>query len=79
MMDWENIGPRVKQYRALSESEVRKDSRKLFTNKQFADATAQAAPGKNSTSLRAFMDKRSAFLLKHPEVKALNTNDSLGK
>ena len=76
MMDWENIGPRVKQYRALIETEVRKDSRKLFTNKQFTNATAQAAPGKNSTSLRAFMDKRSAFLLKHPEIKALEPADS---
>ena len=76
MMDWENIGPRVKQYRELIEAEVRKDTRKLFTNKQFTDATAQASPGKNSTSLRAFMDKRSAFLLEHPEIKALEPADS---
>ena len=76
MMDWENMGPRVKQYRALIESEVRKDTRKLFTNKQFTDATTQASPGKNSTSLRAFMDKRSAFLLEHPEIKALEPADS---
>ncbi len=79
MMDWENIGPRVKQYRSLIESEVRKDTRKLFTNKQFTESTAQGSPGKNSTSLRAFMDKRSAFLLKHPEIKAVETSDSFGK
>jgi len=73
LMAWENIGPRVKQYRALIEAEVRKDTRKLFTTKQFDDATSPSSPGKNSTSVRAFMDRRSAFLLQHPQIKALET------
>jgi len=55
------------------------NTRKLFTNKEFTDSTAQGSPSKNPTSLRAFMDKRSAFLLEHPEIKALETSDSSGK
>lgn len=73
LMDWENIGPRVEQHRKLIQAEVERDTRKLFTTKQFKDATGQAVPKKDSTTLRAFMDKRSAFLLKHPEIKALQS------
>jgi len=75
LMDWENIGPRVAEYRKLIQKEVESDTRKLFTTKQFKDATGQAFPKKDSTTLRAFMDQRSAFLLKHPEIKALENND----
>jgi spore coat protein CotH len=71
LMDWKNIGPRVKQYRELIEEEVNRDTRKLFTTKEFKQSTAQSKPGKDSTSLRAFMDKRSAFLLDHPAIKNL--------
>lgn len=77
LMDWENIGPRVAQYRKLIQTEVERDTRKLFTTKQFKDATGQGFPKKDSTTLRAFMDKRSAFLLKHPEIKALQNKDNL--
>ncbi len=71
LMDWENIGPRVKQYRDLIEQEVRRDSRKLFTTKEFLQSTAQSEPSKNSKGLRAFMDKRSTVLLDHPAIKDL--------
>ena len=77
LMDWENIGPRVALYRKLIQTEVERDTRKLFTTKQFKDATGQGFPKKDSTTLRAFMDKRSAFLLKHPEIKALQNKDNL--
>jgi len=75
LMDWDNIGPRVAQYRKLIQKEVESDTRKLFTAKQFKDATGQGFPKKDSTTLRAFMDKRSAFLLEHPEIKSLPSND----
>lgn len=75
LMDWENMGPRVAEYRKLIQKEVERDTRKLFTTKQFKDATGQAFPKKNSTTLRAFMDGRSKFLLKHPEIKELQSID----
>ena len=75
LMDWENIGPRVAQYRELIQTEVERDTRKLFTTKQFKDATGQGVPKKDSTTLRAFMDGRSKFLLKHPEIKSLQKDD----
>ena len=75
LMDWENIGPRVAQYRALIQTEVELDTRKLFTTKQFKDATGQGVPQKDATTLRAFMDGRSKFLLKHPEINDNNADD----
>ncbi len=71
LMNWENMGPLVAQHRALIQAEVERDTRKLFTTKQFKDATGQGSPKKDSTTLRAFMDGRSKFLLKHPEIKAI--------
>jgi len=70
-MDWQNMGPRVAQYRSLIQTEVARDTRKLFTTKQFKDATGQGFPKKDSTTLRVFMDQRSSFLLKHPSIKDL--------
>ena len=76
LMDWKNIGPRVAQFRKLIQKEVERDTRKLFTTKQFKNATGQGSPKKNATTLRAFMDGRSKFLLKHPEIKATTSADN---
>ena len=73
LMDWENIGPRVAQHRKLIQKEVERDTRKLFTTKQFKDITGQGIPKKDATTLRAFMEGRSKFLLKHPEIKAIQS------
>ncbi len=76
LMDWENIGPRVAQHRKLIQKEVERDTRKLFTTKQFKDITGQGIPKKDATTLRAFMDGRSKFLLEHPEIKAIESADN---
>lgn len=71
ILDWKTFGPKVKQYRALIEDDVARDTRKLFTTTEFKKATVDARPGKDSTTLRAFAEKRSAFLLNHAKIKAL--------
>lgn len=67
MLAWKNLGPIVAQHRALLEDEVARDTRKLFTTEAFLAATSDAS----ETGLRSFADKRSAFLLNHEKIKAL--------
>ena len=64
-MKWENIGPLVEQHRKLIEKEVKLDTRKLFTTDEFSKMTS--SEDSSDTSLRAFLDKRSKFLLEYKE------------
>ena len=60
-MDWNAIGPVVKQYRDLIASDVARDTRKLFSTDEFNRLTADdPAYG----TLRSFFEGRRAFLLK---------------
>ena len=72
LMKWENIGPQVLQHRDLIQDEVALDTRKLFTTDAFKSKTSDEKTDKDSTSLRAFMEQRSEFLLNHPKIKALD-------
>ena len=71
MMKWENVGPIVQQHRELIKDEVALDTRKLFTTEAFLAKTSGEEPGQDSTSLRAFLEQRSKFLLNHAKIKAL--------
>lgn len=70
-LKWKNLAPQVQQVRSLLVKEVQLDTRKLFTTQEFGKATSNAKPAADSTSLRAFAEKRSAFLLKHKKIQAL--------
>jgi hypothetical protein len=72
-LDWKNLGPHVARSRELLADEVAKDTRKLFTNDDYLAATSPAPAGDDvsATSLRAFADKRAAFLLGHEAIKDL--------
>lgn len=72
LMKWENVGPLVLQHRELIKDEVALDTRKLFTTDDFESKTSDEETDKDSTSLRAFMEQRSEYLLSHPKIKALN-------
>ncbi|MFO0877694.1 MAG: CotH kinase family protein [Gemmataceae bacterium] len=73
-LDWKKLGPVVKHYRDLVKAEVERDTRKLYSHTAFLNATAdeveEGGPGRGpgGLSLRAFADRRRAFLLAHPEV-----------
>jgi len=69
-LNWEELGPVVKQYRDLIDEEVKSDTKKLDTYEAFIKATTSTADNDASeqgSSLRAFADKRREFLLKQTD------------
>ena len=73
-LDWEKVGPRILQYRALIEEDVAVDTRKLFSTEEFYTGIDNGGRTEER-SLRGFFDRRKAFLLAHEEVKAAKTID----
>ena len=68
-LDWRKLGPVVAGYRALIEKAVEEDTRKLSSLAAFRAAVADAAVaesaprGRPTMSLRAFADRRRAYLI----------------
>jgi len=58
-MDWTTLGPRVPQYQALIAEDVKADTRKLYSSEAFSAQTSGT-----ERSLKDFIDKRHAYLLK---------------
>ena len=58
-LDWKTLGPRVAQYQALIAADVKADTRKLYSTEAFTTGTTG-----EDDSLKAFVEKRRAFLLK---------------
>jgi len=56
-LDWNALGPVVRQYRDLIAADVARETHKLFSTEEFRRATA------DDGSLRAFIEQRRAFLL----------------
>jgi hypothetical protein len=66
-LDWNRIGPLVRQWQALIESDVRTDTRKLYSIEAFhADVGADYEDGSPApeNTLRGFVERRREFLLK---------------
>ncbi len=58
-LDWKKVGPMVQQYQALIAEDVKADTRKLYSSEAF-EADLATSP----SSLKSFLDRRRAFLLK---------------
>jgi hypothetical protein len=58
-LDWKTLVPRVQQYQALIAGDVKADTRKLYSFEAF-----QAETDGGERSLKSFVEKRRAFLLK---------------
>ena len=58
-LDWKTLGPRVQQYQALIEQDVKADTRKLYSYEAFKTETDGG-----ERSLKSFVEKRRAYLLK---------------
>jgi hypothetical protein len=56
-LDWNALGPVVRQYRTLIAADVARETHKLYSTEEFERATA------DDGSLRTFIDQRRAFLL----------------
>jgi spore coat protein CotH len=69
-LNWETLGPKVEQWKSLIADEVKADTRKLMTYEAFEKATDSSSPAKPG-SVREFAEKRSEYLLDHPEIKKL--------
>jgi hypothetical protein len=85
-LDWGRLGPLARRYHELIAEDVKADTRKLFSTEAFLrslegggggpeasgsePAPPRFGPGREKIPLREFAEKRRAYLLNHPEVKA---------
>ena len=60
-LDWRTLEPRVQKYQAVIADAVKADTRKLYSTEAF---TSDVAVGERS--VKSFVDRRRAFLLKTP-------------
>jgi len=58
-LDWRTLEPLVRQYQSVIAADIKADTRKLYTTEQFT-----AAVDRGDESLKSFVDRRRAFLLK---------------
>ncbi len=58
-LDWRTLEPLIKQYQSVIAADVKADSRKLYTTAAFTSAV-----DRGDESLKSFVDRRRAFLLK---------------
>ena len=70
-MQWKNIGPRLTEIRDLIDEDVAKDTRKLMSFEEFQDAADISETTESSHGIRAFCEKRAAYLLNYEKIKNL--------
>jgi hypothetical protein len=66
-LDWNTVGPRIRQWQALIESDVKADGRKLYSTAAFRAGVGERAEADGAapeSTLRGFIERRRAFLLK---------------
>ena len=72
-LTWSKLSPLIKQTRELLHDDIAADTKKLESLEAFEEAMndelpEEGAPQGRHMSLRSFIEKRSKFLLEHPEV-----------
>jgi len=70
-LDWKTLGPVIAEYRDLIQADLEADTRKLSSFDEFLVTTSPDVPqGEQAqeASLRGFIERRQAFLLKHSEI-----------
>jgi hypothetical protein len=81
-LDWNKLGPLALQDAALIATELKADTRKLYSTEAAWKGIAEHFPGTAETgrfgpgprmSLKSFAEKRRAYLLAHPELKKTGT------
>ena len=81
-LDWKTLGPVVDQYEKLIGMEIEADTKKLTSYAAFQQTVSGTASptgeqrGRPHMGLKQFADQRRAFLLNHPEIKALGATTS---
>jgi CotH kinase protein/Lamin Tail Domain/EF hand len=77
-LTWDKLGPIIKSTRELIAKDIEIDTRKLTTYEAFMNVTADntnQSEGSREMSLRSFVDRRSEYLLKHPEISKVESVD----
>ncbi len=72
-LTWSKLGPLVKQTHELLHDDIAADTKKLESLEAFEAALSDEPPAEGAQpsrhmSVRSFVEKRSKFLLEHPEV-----------
>jgi hypothetical protein len=76
-LDWERLGPMARRYHALIDADVQMDTRKLDSYDNFKAMVEQdrelmwTRGPVLRIGLKNFVEQRRAFLLNHPDIKAL--------
>jgi hypothetical protein len=75
-LDWSKLEPLVAKYEALIDKEIEADTRKLTSYSEFKESIGRGGEGadgerRGRPNLRQFAEQRRAYLLNHPEIKAL--------
>lgn len=73
LLTWNNLGPTIQNARQLIGDELQLDTKKLSSYEEFLAATSEEATESSgrTQSLRGFIDNRSAYLLGHADVAAV--------
>lgn len=74
-LDWRVIGPKIQALRKLIAADVAKDTRKLYSTEDFeTDVFGNGEGELSAETIKGFIQQRRAFLLAHPEIRALADN-----
>lgn len=74
-LDWSKLGPLAMGYQSVIAADVKSDTRKLYATEDFTRGVMENVQerggfgGRETISLKNFVEQRRAFLLNHPEVK----------
>lgn len=71
-LDWKVMGPKIDAFRKLISEDITRDTRKLYTTEKFkTDVFGDSDEAPSASTIKGFIERRRAFLLAHPEIKAL--------
>ena len=71
-LDWKVMGPKIDAFRKLISADITRDTRKLYATDKFkTDVFGDSDEAPSASTIKGFIERRRAFLLAHPEIKAL--------
>ena len=66
------MGPKIDAFRKLISADITRDTRKLYATDKFkTDVFGDSDEAPSASTIKGFIERRRAFLLAHPEIKAL--------
>jgi spore coat protein CotH len=67
-LDWKKLEPIIRDYQALIETDIKSDTRKLYSYEAFLKGVAAQNSPDDPTSLKTFAQDRRKYLLEHPLI-----------